>query len=430
MSLRARNPLPAGALTVGGGLVIAGVSSYAFLAVAARALGPAATGGSDRYAPLATFWSLLFIIAPGIFLPLEQEVTRAISNRRARGQGGGPAARRAATVGVSALLLLLAGAGAASGAIDSRAFDGNGWLMLALLLGLCAYCAEHLSRGALAGDGRFRGYSILLGSEGIFRVLLCVILARVFHSTDPGAYGIAIVGGSFLAVAVALIPERGLLAAGEPARYAEVTSALGWLLAASLGTQFLANAGPFIVQLLRRPDQAGAAGQFLNGRVIAYVPLFLFQAVQASLLPRLSGLRGSGHHDEFRTTLLRLVGLVAVLGVLTVAGAFALGPWVIHLLFGAGYDLSHTDMGLLAASCTALMLAQSVTQGLIAGSAYWRVTAGWVCGVAGFFLTVLAVGDLFRRVELGLLAGGALAAAVMAVLLLPLLRPAPAKVDG
>ncbi len=78
-----RNPLPAGTLAVGAGLVLAGVAQYGFLAVSARALGPA------HYSPLATFWALLFVCGPGFFLPLEQEVGRALSARRALGQGAG-----------------------------------------------------------------------------------------------------------------------------------------------------------------------------------------------------------------------------------------------------------------------------------------------------------------------------------------------------
>ncbi len=35
-------------------------------------------------------------------------------------------------------------------------------------------------------------------------------------------------------------------------------------------------------------DQQGAAGQFLNGLQTARIPLFLFQAILASLLPKLS----------------------------------------------------------------------------------------------------------------------------------------------
>src|SRR5436853_7044981 len=96
------NPLPEGTLAVGAGLIVSGVTSYGFLAISARALGP------ERYAPLGVLWALTYVVCPGVFLPLEQEVGRAPSNRRARGLGGGPLIPRTALAGGGAAALLLA----------------------------------------------------------------------------------------------------------------------------------------------------------------------------------------------------------------------------------------------------------------------------------------------------------------------------------
>src|SRR5581483_1853278 len=73
------NPLPEGTLAVGAGLIVSGITSYGFLAISARALGP------ERYAPLGVLWALTYVVCPGVFLPLEQEVGRALSTRRAKG---------------------------------------------------------------------------------------------------------------------------------------------------------------------------------------------------------------------------------------------------------------------------------------------------------------------------------------------------------
>ena len=61
-ALRA-NPLPEGTITVGTGLVIAGIASYLFLAISARALGP------DAFAPLSVMSVITFLAGPGFFLP-------------------------------------------------------------------------------------------------------------------------------------------------------------------------------------------------------------------------------------------------------------------------------------------------------------------------------------------------------------------------
>jgi O-antigen/teichoic acid export membrane protein len=416
--LAERNPLPGGAVTVGVGLLLAGVCTYAFLAIAGHAL------TALHYSAFASFWALLFVVAPGIFLPLEQELARAISGRRARGDGGGPVVRRVVFIGGGFLVILVVGALIGFGPIDSHLLGGDGVLMVALLLGLSAYCAEHIGRGTLSGNGRFRSYGILLGAEGVYRVVFCAGLA-VAHVNSPGPYGIALVAGSFAAVLTAVARERGLLAHGSHTSNAEVTTALGSLLVASLATQFMFNGGTVVVQLLASPSEQRAAGTFLNGRVLAFVPLFLFQAVTAALLPRLSALHSRAALAEFQRTLLRLLMFVAALGAIAILGAFLFGPSVLHLVFGPNFELSRQDLALLAASSASLMAAQALGQGLIAKSSYRGVVGGWLAGVAAFFAVVFAVQPLLLRVELGLVVGGLAAAVVLAALQPTLWRIAP-----
>ncbi|MHB8717864.1 MAG: polysaccharide biosynthesis protein [Candidatus Dormibacteria bacterium] len=409
-SLQTRNPLPNGAITVGIGLGLSGVCTYVFLAIADHAI------GADLYSlSFSNFWSLLFIVAPGIFLPLEQELGRAIAARRTRGDGGAPVIERVGVIGASFLILLLIAGAALSGLIDRDLLHGDGLLMIALLLGMCAYCAEHLSRGTLSGNSRFAAYGILLGSEGVYRVLFCTGLA-VAHVRTPGWYGIAVVAGSFAAVLTALARQRGLMVPGSHSTNAEVTFALGPLLIASLATQFLFNGGTVMVTVLESPSDTRAAGTFLNGRILAFVPLFLFQAVAAALLPRLAALRSRGMYVAFRRTLARLLLMVGAIGVVGVAGAYVAGPTALRLIFGPEFNLAGRDLALLAASCTALMAAQALAQGMIAGSHYWGVVTGWLTGVAVFFAVIVVVHPLLLRVELALACGGLAAAAVMAAL--------------
>ncbi len=416
----ARNPLPAGALSVGVGLLLSGVCTYVFLAIAGHAL------SAERYSAFAGFWALLFVVAPGIFLPLEQELGRAIAGRRARGDGDGPVVVRCALIGGGFLALLLVGSGAAFGPLDTRLLGGDGLLMIALLLGVSAYCAEHLARGTLSGNGRFRAYGLLLGAEGVYRACFCAALAAA-HVSSPGPYGLALVAGSFAAVLTALARQRELLAPGSATRNAEVTTALGSLLIASMATMFMFNGGTVVVQLLASPSEQRVAGSFLNGRVIAFVPLFLFQAVTAALLPRLSALRSRGAHAEFRRTLGRLLLLVAALGTVAIVGSLLVGPAVLRLVFGPEFTLSSRDIALLAASSATLMAAQALGQGLIARSAYRGVVAGWLAAVGAFFVVVFAVHPLLLRVELGILSGGLAAAVVLAALQPDLWRPGSAR---
>jgi O-antigen/teichoic acid export membrane protein len=402
-------------MSVALGLIIAGLAQYGFLAIAARAL------GASRYAPLANFWALLFICGPGLFLPLEQEVGRALSARRVLGQGGRPLVARAALAGGALAMLVSAVTVGASGAISSRLFHGDTLLVWAFVAGLVAYCLEHLTRGTLAGNGRFRPYGALLGVEGVLRVVLCTALA-LLGAAVAGLFGFSLVVASYVAVFAAVAGRSGLLRPGPPASWRELSRALRYLLVSSVATQFLLSIGTIAVQLLATPSQEAAAGKFLNARVLAYVPIFLLQALQASLLPKLSALATAGRHAEFRRLLAVLLLLVGGVGLAAVVGFAALGPLAGHLLFGGGFELGHLDYALLAASCAGFMLAQVLNQTIVSLSGYPRATAGWVTGTVVFVVATLAGSQLFLRVEVALLLASAATVTVMVVLLLPLLR--------
>ena len=90
----ARTPLPEGTIPVAIGLFIAGVCSFAFFRVGKDAL-----GSEEAFKPVVSLWFATFALAPGFFLPLEQELGRALSARRALGQGGRPVAMKVLTLG-------------------------------------------------------------------------------------------------------------------------------------------------------------------------------------------------------------------------------------------------------------------------------------------------------------------------------------------
>ena len=131
------NPLPEGTLAVGAGLIVSGITSYGFLAISARALGP------ERYAPLGVLWALTYVVCPGVFLPLEQEVGRALSSRRAKGLGGGPLIHRAALAGGVAAVVLIALTAATSPLSLAHLFSHKVLLLVALMV---LGCRKHHHR--------------------------------------------------------------------------------------------------------------------------------------------------------------------------------------------------------------------------------------------------------------------------------------------
>lgn len=411
----ANNPLPEGTIPVGVGLVIAGATAYGFLILTGRILGP------ERYAALSALWAVIFVAAPGFFFPIEQEVGRALSERRARGVGGGPLVRRAllaAALMAVALVLLIVTVGRP---LTDSLFDGDGLLLAGFLIGIVGYAFELTARGTLSGNNRFAPYGVLLGTEGVFRLVAAAALAVVGVET-VGPYGLLIGLAPLVSLLVALPRQRGLVTEGPDAPWSELSTALGFLLVGSFLMQLLVNAGPIAVKLLATEGQDELAGRFLAGLVLTRVPLFLFQAVQAALLPKLAGLAASGRRADFRTGLQRLLVVVTGIGLLATLGAFAVGPPLLKLLFTGDFDLGRRDLTMLAAASAGFMLAQALSQALIALEGHARTAFGWFVAITAFVVVTALGDDLLLRVELGLVAGSTAGVVAMSALLISRLR--------
>jgi O-antigen/teichoic acid export membrane protein len=397
-----RLPLPQGTLTVGSALLVAGIATYAFFRV-----GQSTLGGPEQFAPISALWFATFSLAPGVFLPLEQELGRALAHRRARGLGGAPVVAR--VIQLSAIMIaVVLGIIALGSPLIARTYFGGDWLMLAALAtAFVAYAPAHLARGICAGTGRFNGYALVLGSDGVIRILLVLGLAAV-GITAAAAFGFAVALAPLAAVAYLALRGRLHTEPGPPAPWQEVTPNLGWLLIGSVSAAALLNAGVVTANLLAAEDQKFLVTQFAFGVLLARVPLFLFQAVQAALLPRLTGLAARGEFAEFRSGFARLMGLVTVVGVSSTAAAFLLGPWAIELIYEARLDA--VTLALLALASAIYMLALATAQAVIALRGHILVAAGWSISLTVFVITVTLVeADLFRRIEYALLAASATA---------------------
>jgi O-antigen/teichoic acid export membrane protein len=407
--------LPPGTLPVGLGLVVTGVTAYGYLLLTARVLGPA------RYATLSVLWALVFLTGPGLFLPLQQEVGRLLAHRRVEGTGGGPVVRRAALCGAGLAGVVLLALGACAVPIVRHLFDGQALLLVGLALALVGYLLLSLVWGTLSGGGRFRSYALAQVSDGSLRLGICIVLALAgVHAAGP--YGLVLGLTPGVAALIAMRGNRDLLAPGPDAPLADLSAALGWLLVGSLGAQMLANASVIAVKVLATGAEQARAGHFLAGLVIARVPLFLFGAVQAALLPRLAGLARQGRYDELRVGLVRLLALVALIALAATALCFLVGPEALRLLFGHRFALGRGDLTILAAGSGAYMLALAVAQAIIALGLHARSAVCWMVGIV-VLVVVTAIGtSLLPRVEYGFLAGAIAALVTASALLWPRLR--------
>jgi O-antigen/teichoic acid export membrane protein len=394
-----RASFPEGTIPVAAALLIAGVATYLFFAI-----GRNAVGGADEFAPLSSLWFATFALAPGFFLPLEQELGRGLGHRRAVGDGGRPVVAKVARLG-----LLLAGIVAlailcVSPWITSAYFDGDWVMLVALVVAFCAYAPAHLARGICSGNGRFHSYAVVIGSDGVVRVAVCTLFALI-GITAVGPYAFLIALSPLVGITYVASKRQLATADGSEATWKEVTPNLGWLLLGSVFAAALLNAGPVLVNLLSEdtPEAEEMVTEFGYGVLLARIPLFMFQAVQAALLPRLSRLAAKGNFVEFRNGLRRLLVLVVGVGVVGSLGALAIGPFVLEKVYNA--ELDGVTLAILAVGSACYMVALALAQAVIALRGHSLVALGWVVGAVALALGVwLSSDDVFRRVEIGVLA--------------------------
>ena len=402
-----RSPLPSGSLTIGVGLLVGGVSIYVFFRLGQEAL------GQDGFKPIVSLWFVMFALVPGFFLPLEQEVSRAVAHRRALGDGVAPVVRKVVPVATGITIALVTFVALARNRFTNDLFEQSAVVTLALVIALVGYAPFHIARGICSGLGNFRIYSTMIALDGLLRVVVCGIFLVVgLDNVGPYALMVALVP---LTIAVATLGSgRIRVASGTPATWSELAPNLGWLLLGTLCAGALINAGPLTVDLLGTDSEPELVTRFGNAVLLARVPLFLFQAVQAAMLPRLARLAALRDADEFRGVLRRLFLLVGGVGVVGVVGAFVAGPWILELVYDGGID--RRTITLLAFASAVYMLASACAQSVLAMSGHVYVAVGWVTSFVTFVATsAWSSDDLFLRVELALIASAVVALAVFAV---------------
>ena len=257
-------------------------------------------------------------------------------------------------------------------------------------------------KGVLAGAGRFKNYAQYLVGEGLGRLIATGVLA-IFAAGEVWMYGLALGLSPFIGILFALLGQNDLIRHGEPVRAREISRPLGVLLLASLATALVLNVSPLAVELLAETSQKEEPGKFLNALLIARIPLFFFQAIQAALLPRLSHLVASEEYEKFKNELMRLLSFVTIFGVCFILLMAVSGQWLTRIAFGSEYEVSNQNMLLLAISSIGLMYALSVTQGLLAFHRQGLSATAWIFGIATFPVTISFGEDLFLRVEVALI---------------------------
>lgn len=398
-----------GARILSVGIATTGLVTFAYFSLASHSL------SEDDYKGVAVLWSVLFLIISIIYRPVEQLLSHTIASRRAQGHEGHPL-RVPLIIQASAATVFLAVALAFREPITDDVFDGSDELYWVLVVAVLAYAASYFARGWLAGHQRFGLYGGLVLLESCSRCLFALAVA-IGITSGQGAVALGIAAAPLVSLLVIpwAIEHRGP-AEGERGSMREGAGFAGAVLAIMIAEQALLN-GPVLAVDVTAAD-AALAGFVFNVLLITRAPLQLFQAIQTSLLPHLSGIAakggGVGGDDFSHAIRVTILAIAAFAGVVVLALG-AIGPWAMGVLFGGDFDYARGGLMLVGLGMGFHLTAGTLNQAALARRRGAQAAVAWLAAAGAFlgWLLLTPLDDQVLAVEIGYCATTALLAAAL-----------------
>jgi O-antigen/teichoic acid export membrane protein len=408
-SLMNKFGLPVHAVSVGAGLVIFGGGSYLYLASAARALLP------QEFGAISGLWLLINVLGIGLFLPLEQELARALATRRAAGFGGRPVLGRVTVLGLAGVAALGLLAWPFTGLIVDRALAGQPQLLVALWLGVVGYAFAFIQRGAFAGTSEFGAYGWQLTCDGLVRAVGApILLLAGVHSVLT--YAVLLGLAPWVSIVCTSRALRPSMVPGPRPAWAEVAHALAFLVVASFGSLAVGNGAALVVTVISGHDDPALVGRVVSGAALARLPAFMFVAVQAVFLPGLARMAELGEWRRFRSSVTRLCLLATGLTLVAAAVVALSGSGLVTLVFGGANALGNGPLVLLTVGSGLSIVAAIVGQALVVLQRYRTAALAWAVGLGAVAVTaMLPFGSPLARGLVAFVAGMTVATAWLVV---------------
>jgi len=400
-------------LAIGVGLT--GVITYVYFFIASHVL------SKTDYGQITVLWSAVFITISTLYRPVEQLLSRHISEHLVKGEEIGGTVRNSTLIQLGLAMIFAVLALAFRGPLQDDLLEGNETLYWIFFGAVLFYAASYFARGFLAGQKRFGLFTAMILSESCFRTIFAVLVAVGLLSGQSWvAVGIVAAPSlSLLTVPVAFAlsarrrtgtPEHEAETAAKPEEESDSTVSMAHgtgfaaaVLVIMFSEQAFLNAGPLVVRAL---DGAAAAGFIFNVLMLARAPLQLFQAVSTSILPHLTALHASDEpdsehefHKSVRMVLLGLAGFTAVMALAILVA----GPKLMEIAFSGKFSYDRVGLLLVAAGTGLYLSSVTVNQACVAQGQVRRAALRWIVCAALFVAWnfVPLVGDEFRRVEIG-----------------------------
>ncbi len=419
-------------LAIGVGLT--GVITYVYFVVASHTL------SKPDYGQITVLWSAVFITISTLYRPVEQLLSRHVSEHLVKGEPIGGTTRNAATIQLGLAMLFAVLALVFREPLQDGLLEDNETLYWVYFSAVLFYAASYFARGFLAGVKRFGLFTALILSESCFRTLFAVLVAVSLLSGQSWVAVGIVAAPSLSLMVVPLAFARRARSAPQPAQAegSSVSVAHGSGFAAAVlvimfSEQAFLNAGPLVIRAL---DGAAAAGFIFNVLMLARAPLQLFQAVSTSILPHLTGLHTSDapdSEDEFHRSVRAVLLGITAFTAFTALVVLIAGPQLMQLAFSDKFSYDRAGLLLVTAGMGLYLSSVTVNQACVAQGQVRRAALRWIL-CAGLFIGwnfVPLVGDEFLRVELGFaLTAGALLGLLFLVYRRPRARPEDVPAPG
>ncbi len=422
------------------GIAATGLLTFAYFSIASHVLSAEAAQRLD------VLWSVMFVVISVIYRPVEQLLSRTIAERRAHGHTRHPLRVPLALQAGFALAFLVI-ALALHEQLVHEVFDGYTALYDILLVGTLAYAGSYFARGWLAGHQYFGLFGALVLMESTSRICFALAVALGLASGQT-AVALGIAAAPLLSLAVvpaafarsaterrgaragpitadeadAALAGPGTEGVQEVAAHDELSLSRGgrfalWVSGIMLSEQTLLNASVLTVDALS-PDKA-LAGIVFNVMLIARAPLQLFQAIQTSLLPHLTGLEAREGHTAFAHAIRLTLRAIAAFAAAVALGLLLIGPFVMgHILFGQTYAYNRVGLALVGLGMGMHLASGTLNQAALARNRARAAALCWLAAAVVFlgWMFVPAVSEQVLRAEIGYLGATTLLAVLLGVL--------------
>jgi O-antigen/teichoic acid export membrane protein len=458
-SSRAPRSYGSGARVLSIGIASTGLLTFAFFSIASHVV------GEEPAKRIDVLWSVMFVVISVIYRPIEQLLSRTIAEREALGQAKYSLKVPMLIQSLFALVFLVVALALHHELVD-HVFDHYDALYDVLVVGTMAYAASYFARGWLAGHKYFALYGGLVLMESVSRICFAfavalgithgqtavalgiaaapfvslLVVPAAFARRTPSAVGSAGAGAGApigsehsheeaLLSAPLTVDEADAALAGPGAEGVQEVAAhdddlslrrgLGFAFSVSgimLSEQVLLNAAVLTVDATS--SHGALAGIVFNVLLIARAPLQLFQAIQTSLLPHLTGLEATEGHDAFARAIRITVQAIAAFATAVALGLLAIGPFVMTHLFGQHYVYNRFGLALIGIGMGLHLTSGALNQAALARDRARAAHACWLVAAAAFlaWMLVPVLGDQLLRTEIGYAGATALLAVMLAAL--------------